>query len=75
MLLGHYPCCGGELMLALPDRVPCYEREICPHCGATVWHYLTRLDSRSWTEVEFLRSHAVNQDTKAVAVLAYETIQ
>lgn len=66
MIIGEYPCCEGPLSLAVPDRTPAYLPETCPHCGARVWHKLSRTDPESWTEAEFLRLHDVNEATKRV---------
>lgn len=66
MIIGEYPCCDGPLMIWLPPDCPKVEREICPHCGAAVWHYLARLNPQSWTEAAFLEEWEVDQETKSV---------
>lgn len=66
MIFGDYPCCGGALCLTVPDKTPVFEREECPHCGAVVWHFLSRLDPVSYTEKEFLAQYDVDAATKKI---------
>lgn len=65
MIIGTYPCCGKELCLEVPDQ-PAYAKEDCPHCGETVWHWLSRVSPQSWTEYPFLSSHNVDEKTKKI---------
>lgn len=67
MVIGSYPCCGEPLAISLPDaRLPVFMREHCPHCGAGVWHRLSRLDPESWTETEFLAEFVVDDEKKTI---------
>jgi len=66
MVIGEYPCCGGDLMLAVPGQAPAYCKETCPHCGAVVWHRLSRLDPKSYTEADFLNRFTVDDATNQV---------
>ena len=60
MVIGEYPCCDGPFSAAVPDKTPAYFSEDCPHCGAKVWHRLSRVDPESWTEADFLELHVVD---------------
>lgn len=66
MIIGSYPCCDGTLTLSMPDQTPAYFSEGCPHCGATVWHRLSRLQSMSWTQTDFLDEHDVDADSRTI---------
>lgn len=66
MIFGEYPCCGAALYLTMPDKSPVYISEDCPHCGLKVWHRLSRVQSASWIEIEFLAEHEVNTLAKTV---------
>ncbi len=67
MIMGDYPCCDGPLCLAVPDRpLPAFLPEICPHCGAKVWHKFSRWDPISWTDEEFRKLYDVNDETKQI---------
>lgn len=66
MIFGSYPCCSGSLGIAMPDKTPVYWPEDCPHCGAKVWHRLSRVDPQSWTEAEFLAEFEVDEATKMI---------
>ena len=66
MIFGDYPCCQGSLAIVVPDRCPVYFSEDCPHCGATVWHRLSRLDAESWTEADFLAEHDIDYETRII---------
>ncbi|HLY90847.1 MAG TPA: hypothetical protein VKQ27_17830 [Acetobacteraceae bacterium] len=68
MIFGEYPCCNGHLCLSMPEKTPAYFPENCPHCGAKVWHRLSRVESMSWTEEDFLNEHDV--DTAARTITA-----
>lgn len=70
MMMGTYPCCAGPLGIGMPDKTPAYFREECPHCGAIVWHKLSRVDPTSWTEVDFLAEHDVDEATKQIKAKA-----
>ena len=63
MILGSYPCCDGELTLAMPEVSPAFAREACPHCQTIVWHKLTRIASKSWIEEDFIKEHDVDDVT------------
>lgn len=69
MIVGHYPCCGEDFMIGVPENAPGFVREECPHCGSAVWHWLSRLDPESWTEAEFLEKHTIDPETKSVTRL------
>lgn len=66
MIFGSYPCCDGSLTLTMPDKTPAYLPDDCPHCGAKVWHRLSRVQSTSWTEADFLAEHDVDFDAKTI---------
>jgi hypothetical protein len=66
MVFGDYPCCGGELAISIPERTPAYSAESCPHCGAKVWHRLSRIDPQSWTEADFLAEYEVDEGAKTI---------
>jgi len=66
MIFGSYPCCDGDLCIGMPERSPAYLHEQCPHCGASVWHRLSRVDSRSWIEADFLTEHEVDADARTI---------
>lgn len=75
MISGSYPCCDGDLTLSVEGiDTPVIQREICPHCGALVWHKLSRLDPESWTDVEFRKFYDVNDETKVAKPKGYEPI-
>lgn len=65
-MIGSYPCCDGDLWMAMPDKTPAYLPENCPHCGAKVWHRLSRLQSMSWTEADFLAEYEVDEEAGKV---------
>lgn len=66
MMIGEYPCCGGMLMLQMPDRTPAYAKEACPHCGVTVWHRFSRWDPESFTEDAFAKEFIVDETTHTI---------
>lgn len=66
MVIGEYPCCGGPFSIAVPDKTPAYFSEDCPHCGAKVWHKLSRVDPESWTEKAFFAEHDVDFGAKII---------
>lgn len=69
MVIGSYPCCDGELFVALPDRqLPVFSVENCPHCGCKVWHRLARLNPQSWTEAAFAMEFDVDEQTKMITL-------
>jgi len=53
-------------MIAMPEKTPAYLPEVCPECGAKVWHRFSRIDPMSWTEADFLKEHEVNEETHVV---------
>lgn len=66
MVIGEYPCCSGPFAAAVPAQTPAFFREACPHCGAFVWHKVSRVDPAIWTEADFLESHDVDPETRQV---------
>lgn len=66
MIFGSYPCCNGTLSLTMPDKSPAYLPETCPHCGQNVWHRLSRVQSTSWTEAEFLEQYDVDLESRTI---------
>lgn len=66
MIFGEYPCCEGELTLAMPDQTPAYAREECPYCGTPVWHKFSRIQSTTWTEEEFLKTHDLDYEKRTI---------
>lgn len=66
MIIGQYPCCNGELCMQMPERTPVYFREECPHCGAPVWHKLSRVESMSWCEADFLEIYEVDAEAHTI---------
>lgn len=66
MIFGEYPCCDGPLSLEVPDRSGVFSREVCPHCGHAVWHWLSRIDPKSYLEEEFLDLYEVDHETRRV---------
>ena len=65
MIFGAYPCCGAGLQMEMPDE-PAMMPEDCPHCGASVWHLLSRVSPQSWTAAEFDRLFTVDHETKTI---------
>lgn len=54
MIVGSYPCCDEPLMKAIAEgRLPVMEKESCPHCGKTVWHWHSRINPASYTQEQF----------------------
>jgi hypothetical protein len=70
MIFGDYPCCGGAFSTGVPDKTPAYFDEDCPHCGAHVWHRLSRVDPMSWTEADFLAKHEIDAEAKTIKARA-----
>lgn len=68
MIFGSYPCCNGALCLAMPDKTPAYLPEDCPHCGAKVWHLLSRVAPMSYTEADFLAEFDVDEAAKTIQI-------
>jgi len=50
----------------MPEKTPAYLPEDCPHCGAKVWHRLSRVESMSWTEADFLAEHDVDMEARKI---------
>lgn len=73
MMIGGYPCCDGSLWITMPDKTPAYWRELCPHCGAPVWHKLSRADPMSWKEADFLAEFVVDHAAKTIVPRQRET--
>lgn len=70
MIFGEYPCCNGFFSSPVPDKTPAYFSENCPHCGAKVWHRLSRVDPMSWTEADFLAEHDIDDEAKTIKAKA-----
>ena len=70
MIFGSYPCCGGTLTLAMPDKTPAYLPEACPHCGTKVWHRLSRVETATWTEPDFLAQYDVDMEARTITAKA-----
>lgn len=66
MIFGEYPCCSGDLNIAMPDTTPAYAREECPHCGTAVWHKFSRIQSTTWIESDFLELYTVDSETRKI---------
>jgi len=67
MMIGNYPCCDEPLMIALPDvRLPTYVPDVCPKCGANVWHKMSRVDPTSLTDEDFHKEFVVDEVTKSI---------
>lgn len=66
MMMGSYPCCEGHLSIPMPEKTPKYLPEACPHCGAKVWHLMSKATPTSWIEEDFLKEHDVDHETKIV---------
>jgi hypothetical protein len=50
----------------VPDRTPAYLPEDCPHCGAKVWHVVSRWEPVSYTEADFLERYEVDFEARIV---------
>jgi hypothetical protein len=50
----------------MPEKTPAYFPEDCPHCGAKVWHRLSRVQSTSWAEADFLKEHEVDSEARTI---------
>jgi hypothetical protein len=60
MIFGEYPCCNGHLAISLADgKLPQWQREECPHCGATVWHYHSRIAPFTLDEEAFHEEYEI----------------
>lgn len=68
MIFGDYPCCGGPLAIPMA-HAPSFEKEACPHCGATVWHRHSRIEPASWTEADFLAEFVVDEVTREIRLI------
>jgi len=67
MIIGEYPCCGANLMIKVPDcPLPIFEKEICEVCGQTVWHYLSRIDPKTYLDRDFHEKFIVDEKTKSI---------
>ena len=68
MIIGDYPCCDKELLIPIPDgvKLPAFSKEQCPYCGATVWHYISRVAPESYTDEQFLKEWTVDENTKQI---------
>jgi len=65
-IIGSYPCCDGNLWIVEPEKTPAYLPEDCPHCGARVWHVLSKAFPKSYLEADFLNEYEVNEESKTV---------
>ncbi len=52
--------------MAVPDKTPAFRPEDCPHCGAKVWHRLSRIDPWSMLEEDFLKEHTVDYENRRI---------
>ena len=68
MILGAYPCCEGGLSIAMPPGGPFWMKEVCPHCGKVVWHFLTRVNPTSITEEDFDKVYDHDPETKKISL-------
>lgn len=68
MITGSYPCCGGDLWIALPEVTPKMLPEDCPHCGVKVWHFLSRVDPKSYTDEQFRAIYNVDEAKKSITL-------
>ena len=68
MILGSYPCCEGGLSIAMPDGGPFWMPEDCPHCGARVWHFLTRVNPTTLLEADSNEISDHDPATKKISV-------
>lgn len=75
MIFGEYPCCSGSLVLSMPDSSGVYFDEDCPHCGEHVWHLLSRLQSTSWVEKDFLETHTVDHDSNTITPIVNDELK
>ncbi len=66
MIHGEYPCCNGAMALTMPDNAPGFAKEDCPHCGAVIWHWFSRVDPMSYTEAGFLARFDVDDETRSI---------
>lgn len=66
MIFGEYPCCSGDLNIAMPETTPACAREECPHCGTVVWHKFSRIQSTTWIERDFLELYTVDAETRKI---------
>jgi hypothetical protein len=71
MIFGSYPCCNATLAISMSEKAG-YIRELCPTCGAAVWHLMSRIDPQSWTEDDFLKEHNVDEAAKTVTRIKTE---
>lgn len=70
MMIGQYPCCNEWFMLALPDKLPVYWPEKCPHCGEEVWHKLSKVDPTTWLKADFEKEFRIDYDSKIISPIA-----
>lgn len=73
MICGSFPCCGEPFATEMPDGGPFYAEDVCPACGAKIWHKLSRVDPQSWLEADFLAEHTVDPVTRVVEEIAPAT--
>ena len=66
MIFGTTPCCDEALVLDTPDKTPAWGSGPCKHCGALLWHYLSRIEPASYTEEDFLANFIVDHDARTV---------
>lgn len=66
MIIGEYPCCSAGLAMETPDKTPAWREEDCPHCGAPVWHRLSRVDPMSWTKADFEAEFNIDREQRII---------
>jgi len=67
MMMGEYPCCNGDLMIALPEGdLPRFAPDNCEHCGTKVWHKFSRIDPKTWTEESFFKEFIVDEENMSI---------
>lgn len=54
------------LMIAVPDRTPCYVEVACETCKRPVWYRLSRVDPIAWTEADFLAEHNIDREKNLI---------
>lgn len=74
MIIGEYPCCGGNLAVPLAEgNLPRYQREECPHCGEVVWHVHSRIDPKTHTDAAFRELYVVDDMNRTITPVSKES--
>lgn len=66
MITGGCPYCDQIVMNAMPDESPAFANPTCENCGKKYWLLCSRLDSKAYTEEDFLNEYEVNEVTKSI---------